>query len=143
MTIALAQKSLDMMKDIFLGNLDLEKLMVASAMGGIAVANSNVGICHPLSYGLSLVLNLHHGYSICIAMNQLEEYYPEVVEFKEILKRNNIKLPKIINDDVTDDMINRMAEATLKNERPLENAFGKDWKIIFTKEKVIELLKKM
>ena len=143
MTIALAQKSLDMMKDIFLGNLDLEKLMVASAMGGIAVANSNVGICHPLSYGLSLVLNLHHGYSICIAMNQLEEYYPEVVEFKEILKRNNIKLPKIINDDVTDDMINRMAEATLKNERPLENAFGKDWKTIFTKEKVIELLKKM
>jgi 3-deoxy-alpha-D-manno-octulosonate 8-oxidase len=143
MTIAFAQKSLEMMKDIFLGNMDLEKLMVASAMGGIAVANSNVGICHPLSYGLSLVLNLHHGYSICIAMNQLEEYYPEVQEFKEILKRNNIELPKVINNEVTDEMIDKMAEATLKNERPLENAFGQDWRSIFTKEKVIDLIIKM
>jgi len=143
MTIAFAQKSLEMMKDIFLGNMDLEKLMVASAMGGIAVANSNVGICHPLSYGLSLVLNLHHGYSICIAMNQLEEYYPEVREFKEILRRNKIELPKIINDDITDEMIDKMAEATLKNERPLENAFGPEWRSIFTKEKVIDLIRKM
>lgn len=143
MTIAFAQKSLEMMKDIFLGNMDLEKLMVASAMGGIAVANSNVGICHPLSYGLSLVLNLHHGYSICIAMNQLEEYYPEVQEFKEILKKNNIELPKTINDEVTDEMIDKMAEATLKNERPLENAFGPEWRSIFTKEKVINLIRKM
>ncbi len=143
MTIAFAQKSLEMMKDIFLGNMDLEKLMVASAMGGIAVANSNVGICHPLSYGLSLVLNLHHGYSICIAMNQLEEYYPEVQEFKEILRRNKIVLPKIINDDITDEMIDKMAEATLNNERPLENAFGPEWRSIFTKEKVIDLIRKM
>lgn len=143
MTIAFAQKSLEMMKDIFLGNMDLEKLMVASAMGGIAVANSNVGICHPLSYGLSLVLNLHHGYSICIAMNQLEEYYPEVREFKEILRKNKIELPKIINDDITDEMIDKMAEATLKNERPLENAFGPEWRSIFTKEKVIDLIRKM
>ena len=143
MTVAFAQKSLEMMKEIFLGEMDLEKLMVASAMGGIAVANSNVGICHPLSYGLSLVLNLHHGYSICIAMNQLEEYYPEVVEFREILKKYKIKLPKIITEEITEDMIDRMAEATLKNERPLENAFGKQWKSIFTKEKVKELLYKM
>jgi 3-deoxy-alpha-D-manno-octulosonate 8-oxidase len=143
MTVAFAQKSLGMMKEIFLGEMDLEKLMVASAMGGIAVANSNVGICHPLSYGLSLVLNLHHGYSICIAMNQLEEYYPEVVEFREILKKHKIKLPKIITEEITEDMVDRMAEATLKNERPLENAFGKQWKSIFTKEKVKELLYKM
>lgn len=143
MTIAFAQKSLEMMKDIFLGEMDIEKLMVASAMGGIAVANSNVGICHPLSYGLSLVLNLHHGYSICIAFNQLEEYYPEVAQFRVILDNYGIVLPKIIDDSVSDEDIDRMAEATLKNERPLENAFGKDWRSIFSKEKVIELIRKM
>lgn len=143
MTIAFAQKSLEMMKDIFLGEMDLEQLMVASAMGGIAVANSNVGICHPLSYGLSLVLNLHHGFSICIAFNQLEEYYPEVAQFRNILEKYQIKLPKIIGPEVTEDQIDKMADATLKNERPLENAFGPDWRSIFTKEKVIDLIRKM
>jgi 3-deoxy-alpha-D-manno-octulosonate 8-oxidase len=143
MTIALAEKSLEIMKSIFSDQMDHEKLMVASVLGGIAVANSNVGICHPLSYGLSLVLGLHHGYSICIAFNQLEEYYPEVALFRTILKKNNIELPKIISDKISDADIDRMADATLKNERPLENAFGKEWKSIFTKEKVISLIKKM
>lgn len=143
MTIAMAQKSLEMMKEVFLEKMDPEKLMVASAMGGLAIANSNVGICHPLSYGLSLVLNLHHGYSICIAFNQLEEYYPEVKDFKVILERYNVVLPKIITEDITEEQISRMADATLKNERPLENAFGPNWREIFTKEKVIALIKKM
>ncbi len=143
MTIALAQKSLEMIKGIFLGDMNYERLMVASALGGLVVANSNVGICHPLSYGLSLVLGLHHGYSICIAFNQLEEYYPEVKEFKLILEKYGIKLPKVVTDSVSDYDIDRMAEATLKNERPLENAFGPNWREIFTKDKVVELIKKM
>ncbi len=143
MTIALAQKSLEMIKGIFLGEMNHERLMVASAMGGLAVANSNVGICHPLSYGLSLVLGLHHGYSICIAFNQLEEYYPEVKEFKVILEKYGVKLPKVVTEAVSEADIDRMAEATLKNERPLENAFGPNWREIFTKDKVIELIKKM
>ncbi len=143
MTIALAEKSLQIMREIFLGEMDYERLMVASGMGGLAVANSNVGICHPLSYGLSLVLDLHHGYSICIAFNQLEEYYPEVKEFREILEKYDITLPKVINSSVTEEQIDRMADATLKNEIPLENAFGPEWRSIFTKEKVIELIKKM
>jgi len=143
LTIAFAEKSLDMMRDVFFNKMNYEKLMVASVMGGISIANSNVGICHPLSYGLSLVLNLHHGFAICIAFNQLEEYYPEVREFKQFMKKCNIKLPKIITNEITEDQIDRMANATLKNNRPLENAFGKDWKTIFNKEKVIDLIKKM
>ena len=143
MTIAYAEKSLEMLKTIFKGDMNYEKLMVCSAFGGLAVANSNVGICHPLSYGLSLVLGLRHGYAITIAFNQLEEYYPEVKDFKLILEKYNISLPKVIDESVTDEQISKMADATLLNEKPLENAFGKNWKEIFTKEKVISLLKKM
>lgn len=143
MTIALAEKASEMIEEIFLGEMDHEKLLVASSMGGLAVANSSVGICHPLSYGLSIELGLHHGYAICIAFNQLDEYYPQVKKFKEILKKYNIVLPKVINDTITDEQLDRMAEATLKNEKPLSNAFGADWKNVFSKEKVIELLKKM
>ena len=143
LTIALAEKSLEIMKEIFFGQMDYEKLMVSSLMGGIAVANSNVGICHPLSYGLSLVLGLHHGFAICIAFNQLEEYYPEVKDFKLFLEKYDIELPKIINEEINQEQINAMAEATLLNERPLENAFGENWREIFTKEKVINLIKRM
>ena len=143
MTIAFAEKSLQMLNDIFLKEMDHEKLMVSSALGGIAVANSNVGICHPLSYGLSLVLGLRHGFAICIAFNQLLEYYPEVESFKKILEKYKIVLPKIIDENVSSNQINKMAEATLLNEKPLENAFGKNWRKIFNKEKVVELIKKM
>jgi 3-deoxy-alpha-D-manno-octulosonate 8-oxidase len=143
LTIAFAEKSLEMMREVFFNEMNYEKLMVASVMGGISIANSNVGICHPLSYGLSLVLGLHHGFAICIAFNQLEEYYPEVKEFKQFLKKSEIKLPKIIDENVTHEQINMMADATLKNEKPLENAFGLNWKDIFTKDKVIQLIEKM
>lgn len=143
MTIALAEKASAMIEDIFLGEMDLEKLLVASGMGGLAVANSAVGICHPLSYGLSIELGLRHGFAICVAFNQLEEYYPQVKTFKEILKKHEIVLPKIITEDISEEQLDRMAEATLKNENPLSNAFGPDWKNVFSKEKVIELLKKM
>jgi 3-deoxy-alpha-D-manno-octulosonate 8-oxidase len=143
MTIALAEKSLDIMKDIFLGEMDHEKLLIASSLGGLAVANSSVGICHPLSYGLSLELGLPHGFAICVAFNQLEEYYPNVKVFKEILKKYDIVLPKVINSEITEAQLDFMADATLLNEKPLSNAFGDNWKSIFTKEKVKDLLRKM
>jgi 3-deoxy-alpha-D-manno-octulosonate 8-oxidase len=90
-----------------------------------------------------LVLGLHHGFAICIAFNQLEEYYPEVIEFRDFLKKFDVELPKIINEQITQYQIEKIADATLKNEKPLENAFGKKWMDIFTKEKVISLIKKM
>ena len=143
MTIAMAQKSSDMIKEVFLGEMDHEKLLVASSMGGLAIANSNVGICHPFSYGLGYVLGLHHAFAICIAFNQLGAYYPEVETFKKILQKNNIVLPKIITEDITPEQLDHMAELTLMNEKPLSNAFGPEWRSVFGKEKVIELLKRM
>ncbi|MBS3912902.1 MAG: iron-containing alcohol dehydrogenase [Bacteroidetes bacterium] len=143
MTIALAEKSTQMMKEIFLGEMDLEKLLVASSLGGLAVANSSVGICHPLSYGLSIELGLHHGFAICVAFNQLEEYYPEVATFKKILEKYEIHLPKVVSDDIAEEQLERMAVATMLNEKPLSNAFGDDWENIFTKEKIKSLLRKM
>lgn len=144
MSTAFAQKSLELVRDVFLNKMDHGKLMVASYLGGCAVANSNVGICHPLSYGLSLVLGLHHGIANCIAFDKLGEYYKdEVVEFRQMMKRFNVDIPRNVMKDVTDEQFDRMAEATLKNEKPLTNAFGPDWKKIFSKDKVIALLRQM
>ncbi len=143
MTIAFAQKSLAILQEVFLEEMDADKLMTASYLGGSAVANSNVGICHPISYGLSLVMGYHHGFAVCVAFNQLEEYYPEVEEFKEILRKHNIVLPTNLLRDVTDEQMERMVAAIRKNEKPLENAFGPDWEKIFTEEKVREILRKI
>jgi len=143
MTIAYAEKSLELFREVFLGDMDYEKLMVSSAFGGMAVANSNVGICHPLSYGLSLIKGYHHGFSIAIAFDQLEEYYPEVIEFREILKKLDFELPTNVLAGTTDEEFSLMADATLKNTIPLTNAFGDNWKEIFSKEKVINILKKI
>lgn len=143
LTIALAEKSQDLMKDVFLGEMDHEKLLIASSLGGVAVANSSVGVCHPLSYGLSIELGLPHGFSICVAFNQLEEFYPNVKVFQEILKKHNIVLPKIIDDSISEEQLDRMAKAALMNDKPLSNAFGDDWKNIFTHDKVKNILRRM
>jgi 3-deoxy-alpha-D-manno-octulosonate 8-oxidase len=66
-----------------------------------------------------------------------------VETFKKILQKNNIVLPKIITEDITPEQLDHMAELTLMNEKPLSNAFGPEWRSVFGKEKVIELLKRM
>lgn len=144
MSTAFAEKSLELLREVFLKKMDHGKLMVASYLGGCAVANSNVGICHPLSYGLSLVLGLHHGLACCIAFDKLAEYYQtEVPEFRQMMKRFGVDIPRNVMKGVTEEQFDRMAEATLKNEKPLTNAFGPDWRKVFTKEKVIGLLRQM
>ena len=54
-----------------------ERLMVASYLGGSSIATSYVGLIHPLSAGLSVVLGLHHCVANCIVMRAMEAYYPE------------------------------------------------------------------
>ena len=60
---------------------------------------------------------------------QYKTFYEEFLISEIVLKpipeiEFNSKIEKIINDNITKDQIDRMADATLKNERPLENAFG-------------------
>lgn len=141
MARAFAEKSLELMRDVFLKEIDLEKLMVASYLGGCAVANEFLHICHPLSYSLSLVLGLRHGLANCLVFNQLEDYFPEEVrEFREILKKFRIELPKNIMKDISQEEIDRMVKAVLKNEKPLSKAFGPNWRKIFTPERAKEIL---
>ena len=47
-----------------------------------------------------------------------------------VLKKYEIELPKIITEAITDEQLDRMAEATLKNENPffvLPSKQKKDW----------------
>ncbi len=125
-------------------NPNLSKLLTASYLGGVSIVNSEVGICHALSYGLSLEYSYRHGIANCIIFNHLEKYYKShVVVFKKILKRHNINLPERLSNDFSHEKINSMVDTALKMERPLENAFGENWRNIFSRKEIELIYKKL
>lgn len=137
---AFAKQSLNLCREVFLGEFDHDKMMVASYLGGISVATTMVGIIHPISAGLSKVLGYRHGIANCIVFNVVPEYYEEVEEFHHILDHNNITLPKIT---ATDDEIERMVEETHNHNKPLWNALGDDWQNILNRDVLFEIYKRM
>lgn len=147
---SLSMEALRLSREVFLGNEDMmsnsnrQKLMVASYLGGSAIANSFVGVVHPLSAGLSVVLGIHHCLANCLIMNQMEEYYPkETEEFQMFLNKNNINLPERITSSLSDNDFNELYDSSIIHEIPLKNALGDNFNSILTKEKVIEFFQKI
>jgi 3-deoxy-alpha-D-manno-octulosonate 8-oxidase len=144
------QQSLKLSRDVFLGDKagqtpeNDEKLMVASLMGGLSLTYSEVGVCHALSYGLSYVFETRHGLANCICFNHLEDYYTEgVKEFKEMVNRFNIDLPRNLAADWTEDEITRMAEIAIRLEHMWHHAFGEDWKEKINLDLIKDLYRRM
>lgn len=140
------EKAIELCREVFLedGPDTDEKLMMASYFGGMSIAYSQVGICHALSYGLSYALGIHHGIGNCIAFNQLEQYYPEgVFEFRRMMGKHGIKLPKDLITGIDGDKMEKMINVALMLEPLWENALGTDWKNIMTRERIAELYQMM
>lgn len=136
----IASKALSLCTQVFNGKSENDMLITASYLGGVSIVNSEVGICHALSYGLSLELDYRHGFANCVVFNHLEEYYGEhVVKFKKMLEDHNINLPKNVTQNLSEEAIERMVDMTLKMERPLTNALGENWREIMTRKKIREL----
>jgi 3-deoxy-alpha-D-manno-octulosonate 8-oxidase len=144
------EKALQLCREVFVKdgpNRTLESeenLMMASYCGGMSIAYSQVGICHALSYGLSFVLGIHHGVGNCIAFNVLEEFYPEGVdEFRKMMDINHIQLPENVTAEIETESLERMINVSLVLEPLWENALGKNWKTMMTREKIKELYQRM
>ena len=118
--------------------------MMASYAGGMSIAYSQVGIAHAVSYGLSYLLGTKHGIGNCIVMNHLEEYYPAGVhEFRQMVEKNRIDLPHGICQTLNDEQFDTMINVAL-SLRPLwENALGKNWEKIMTRDKLRKLYEKL
>jgi 3-deoxy-alpha-D-manno-octulosonate 8-oxidase len=143
---AYGEKALELCREIFLGDgADSDdKMMMASYCGGMSIAYSQVGICHALSYGLGFVLGTHHGIGNCIVFDYLEDYYPQGVrEFREMMKRHDIHLPRNLVAGIESDKLEKMVDVALVLEPLWENALGVDWKQIMTREKIREIYRKM
>lgn len=140
------EKALELCRDVFLDDEPEsdDKLMMASYFGGMSIAYSQVGACHALSYGLSYVLGIRHGIGCCIVFDQLEEFYPEgVMEFREMMRRNYIELPRNLTADLSEEQMEKMITVALGLDPLWENCLGKDWKEIMTREKARSLFLKM
>ena len=121
-----------------------ERLMVASYLGGCAIATSYVGLVHPLSAGLSVVLGIHHCVANCIVMNAMSEYYPAAYEeFWTMVERQNITVPKGVCEGLDEVGFKALYDASIMHQKPLTNALGENYRSILTLEKVTDLFKQM
>ena len=144
------EKAYDLCLEVFLEENNLTeaekqgKLMMASWHGGMSIAYSQVGVAHAMSYGLGFVLGTKHGIGNCIVFNQLEDYYPEgVVIFKKMVKKHQVDIPTGICADLTEEQMETMINVALSLEPLWENALGKEWKTIMTREKLRTMYSKM
>jgi 3-deoxy-alpha-D-manno-octulosonate 8-oxidase len=143
------EKALQLCRDVYVNKDGWdedsdEKLMMASYAGGMSIAYSQVGVAHAVSYGLSYLLGTKHGIGNCIVMNHLEEYYPAgVKEFKYMVEKNNIDIPTGICKGLSDEDFDKMINVSLGMKPLWENALGKDWEKIMTREKLRALYEKL
>lgn len=146
---AFSAQAITLCREVFLSedmmsDENREKLMVASYLGGCAIANSFVGIIHPFSAGLSVVLDTHHCIGNCITMNAMEEFYPkEFEEFNLMAEKQGIKIPKGIALNLDEEIYQKLYNSTVIHEKPLSNALGDNFKEILSYEKVKEIFKRM
>ncbi len=142
-------KALQLCRDVFVHAKEWneecdDKLMMASYAGGMSIAYSQVGVAHAVSYGLSYLLGTKHGIGNCIVMNHLEEYYPEgVKEFKYMVEKNKVEIPVGICKGLSNDDFEKMMNVSLGMKPLWENALGKDWEKIMTREKLRALYEKL
>jgi 3-deoxy-alpha-D-manno-octulosonate 8-oxidase len=139
------EKALELCREVFVEKKAWDdetddQLMMASYAGGMSIAYSQVGVAHAVSYGLSYLLGTKHGIGNCIVFDKLEEFYPEgVKEFKLMVGKNKIDIPQNITKGLTNDQFDTMINVSLGMKPLWENALGKDWEKIMTKEKLRKL----
>lgn len=146
---AYSQQTLELCRKVFLSDDMMapqarEQLMVASYLGGSAIAASYVGVVHPFSAGLSVVLGVHHCLANCITMRAVEEYYPSAVEeFWKAAAKQNVAVPTGIARNLSDEQYKALFDATVVHEKPLTNALGSNFRHILTFDKVVSMFQKM
>ena len=146
---AFSQQALALCRGIFMSD-DMQSddnrasLMAASYLGGCAIASSYVGVIHPFSAGLSVVLGTHHCIANCIVMMAMKGFYPQAYqEFIEMLEKQEIRLPSGIASNLSDAQYEALYNSTIIHEKPLTNALGDDFSKILTKDRVIRMFQDM
>lgn len=120
---------------------NLEKITIASFLGGSAIGSSFVGFVHPLSSALSVNYKTKHCIANCIIMKAMKKYYKKhFEEFHKFVKKHKINLPKVHTSSYNlDNMIN----STIFHKKPLVNKFGINFKKKLSKKIFKEIFDKI
>ena len=143
------EKALELCRKVFVDKAGWDdesddQLMMASYAGGMSIAYSQVGVAHAVSYGLSYLLGTKHGIGNCIVMNHLEEFYPAgVKEFKHMVQKNGIEIPDGICSGLTNAQFDQLIDVSLGMKPLWENALGKNWESIMTRDRLRALYEKL
>jgi len=87
---------------------------------------------------------VHHGIGNTIVFDYLEEFYPEGVRvFRKMLEKNEIKLPRKITSGISESQLEKMVDVSLVLEPLWENALGRNWKSVMTRDRLKELYLRM
>ena len=146
---AYSRETINLCRQVFLegdmmSSINRQRLMVASYLGGCAIATSYVGMVHPFSAGLSVVLGLHHCVANCIVMRAMKPYYPkEHEEFWTMVERQKVDIPEGVARNLSNDQYEQLYASTVIHQKPLTNALGEKYRDYLTKEKVIETFRAM
>lgn len=146
---AYARETLNLCRQLFLADDMMspesrERLMVASYLGGCAIGTSYVGLVHPFSAGLSVVLGVHHCIANCMAMRAMTEFYPAAcTEFEAMAERQQVTVPRGVCRDLSDAQYRALYDATVIHEKPLTNALGSGYREVLTLDRVVELFQAM
>jgi 3-deoxy-alpha-D-manno-octulosonate 8-oxidase len=146
---AYSREAINLIREVFSSDdmmtpSNREKVMVASYLGGASIANTFVGVVHPLSAGLSTVLHLHHCVANCIVMNVMDDFYQEeAAEFRSFVKRQNVRIPANICADLAAGDFGLLYDSAIIHEKPLNNALGEDFKKRLTPQRLFEIYRKM
>jgi len=142
-------KALQLCRDVYVNKdgwdeMSDDKLMMASYAGGMSIAYSQVGVAHAVSYGLSYLLGTKHGIGNCIVFDHLEEFYPEgVKEFKYMVEKNQIDIPKNICANLTEDEFDKMIDVSMGMKPLWENALGVDWEKQMNRHRLRKLYERL
>jgi len=118
--------------------------MMASWMGGMSIAYSQVGAAHAMSYGLGYVLGTHHGEGNAVAMQVLEEFYPEGVrDFRRMVEKAGVDIPRGLTAGLPAPKLDKMIEVSLGMAPLWQNVLGDDWKRQMTPERLRALYQRL
>ena len=120
------------------------KMMVASYLGGCAIAMSYVGLVHPFSAALSVVFETHHTVSNCITMRAMQEYYPQYYsDFWDMAEYQKVEIPSGICASLSNETHRKLYEAMIVHEKPLTNALGEGFRDILDEDRARTMFERM
>ena len=144
-----SQNVVQLCKEVFLdqdmmSDENRSKLMIASYLGGSAIGMTLVGLVHPFSAGLSVVLGLRHCISNCIVMQVMEKFYPVAFrDFMAMAEKQQINIPDQVCANLSEQQFKELYESMIVHSKPLENALGSQFQKILSEKMVRELYEKM